>query len=232
MDKISILIAEDNLQLLTSIQGFLLKYTKNIVTATNGKKAIEIIKEVNPSILLLDLQMPEATGLEVLKSIKNIHINTIIISGERNLLNQIPMENYDCIKCVLVKPVRLELIYSKINYLLLEEQCNVEISRLNSILNEFDFNKTSQGFQYLTECLIEIIKNPANLKNIEKSLYTIIANKHNFSDIKRIKWCITKTLKSMARYTDNNILNRYCLHMYNITPKLFMAQIYNIIKKN
>lgn len=231
MKKNTILIAEDNLQFLNSMHNYLKNLTSEIITVTNGKKALEEIKKFSPSIVLLDLQMPGITGIQVLQEIKNMNIKVIVISGERNLLNQIPITSYDFIKCVLVKPVDLEIIYSKVNYLLLEDDFSKNVVKLQEILNEFDFNRTSKGFRYLVECMTEIIRNPNSLKNIEKSVYITIATQHNYGDINKIKWCITKTLKSMVRFTDNNILKKYFQNISNITPKCFMTQIYNIIKK-
>ncbi|MEJ7698602.1 MAG: response regulator [Pyrinomonadaceae bacterium] len=38
--------------------------------AENGAEALEMIKREKPDLALLDLQMPEITGLEVVKSLK------------------------------------------------------------------------------------------------------------------------------------------------------------------
>jgi DNA-binding LytR/AlgR family response regulator len=38
--------------------------------AENGAQAIEIIKETKPDLALLDLQMPEATGIDVVKMLR------------------------------------------------------------------------------------------------------------------------------------------------------------------
>lgn len=103
--------------------------------------------------------------------------------------------------------------------------------KLQDILSEFAFNRTSRGFHYLVECLNEIIRNPIYLRNIEKSVYTIIAHKYNYNNINKIKWCIEKTLKSMVRFTDDKVLKKYFSHNSNITPKYFMIHIYNIIKE-
>lgn len=231
MEETAILIAEDNPQFLNSLYNYLKNLTKNIITVKNGKQVLEKIKNISPSILLLDLQMPEINGIEVLQEIKNMNIKVIIISGERMLLNQIPITSYDFIKSVLVKPVDLEIIYSHVHYLLLEDEFFNNMIKLQAILNEFAFNRTSRGFYYLFECLTEIIRTPACLKNIEKSVYPIIAHKHNYNNINKIKWCITKTIKSMVRFTDDKVLKKYFLHNSNITPKYFMIHIYSIINK-
>jgi len=51
-------------------------------TAANGKIALEKIPQVNPDILILDLDMPEMDGLETLKQLRKIdrHLPVIVFS--------------------------------------------------------------------------------------------------------------------------------------------------------
>ena len=187
MKEKSILIAEDNLQFSGLLYNCLKKLTGNIINVENGKQALEEIEKKCPTILLLDLQLPETTGIEILKEVENTNIKVIVVSGERVLLNKIPIKSYDFIKCVLIKPVDLETIFSNVNYLLLEIEESNNIEKLQKILDEFDFNRATGGFHYLVECLEEIIRNPLHLKNIEKYVYTVIAQKYNHSNINKIK---------------------------------------------
>ena len=51
-------------------------------TASNGKIALEKIPQLNPDILILDLDMPEMDGLETLKRLRKIdrHLPVIVFS--------------------------------------------------------------------------------------------------------------------------------------------------------
>lgn len=226
-----ILIVEDNIAFSKSLCASLNDLTTELKVVDNGKTALDLIKQFNPSILLLDLNMPGLNGLEILLQIKEMKINVIIISGEIKLLNQIPMNSYDIISCVLVKPVDINVIYNNVSYLLLEQKNKKTITKIKTLLNEFEFNKSSNGYIYLLECLIEIFNNPKVLNNIEQSIYTVVASKHGLDSINRVKWCIIKSLKSMYRYTDKNTLLKYHIDTTKITPKNFMTEIYNIIQK-
>lgn len=225
-----ILIVEDNIEFSNSLYTGLSKLSNKIKTATNGKFALDLIKKFNPDILLLDLKIPYINGLELLSKIRHMKIDVIIISSEINLLNQISMESYDIIKCVLIKPVNIKSIYNNVNYLLEVQEKNKILVKLKTILNEFEFNKSSNGYNYLLESLIEIFNYPEKLNNIEQSVYTVIAAKHDLDNINRIKWCIIKCLKSMYRYTDKNVLSKYSIDTTKITPKNFMLEMYNIIE--
>jgi DNA-binding response OmpR family regulator len=43
----------------------------NIITAENGKEAMELVKKENPELVLLDILLPKKDGFEVLKEIKD-----------------------------------------------------------------------------------------------------------------------------------------------------------------
>ena len=47
--------------------------------AANGKEGIELVKEVTPDIILLDLRMPDMSGLEVLKSLREDKVTIPIV---------------------------------------------------------------------------------------------------------------------------------------------------------
>ena len=43
---------------------------QKILTAVNGQEALDIVRQLRPQVVLLDIQMPILNGLEVLKEIK------------------------------------------------------------------------------------------------------------------------------------------------------------------
>ena len=65
-----ILLVDDNpagaqtMSMLLSHQGF------SVVTASNGNEALKLFRETSPSIVLLDIGLPDINGLEVAKSIR------------------------------------------------------------------------------------------------------------------------------------------------------------------
>lgn len=234
MKDTKILVVEDNQKLLYCINNYLKKLKIEILLATNGILALEIIKKYKPNIILLDLNIPKLNGIELLKELgtfNNSVASVIIISGEKSFINQIPLDSYNLIKGVLCKPVALQDIYNKIEYILIKQTSNEKYVEVKKILKEFEFNKCSKGYWFLLECLNEITSNPEGLKNIEKIVYKKVASKHKFDNINQIKWCISKTIKSMVRYTDNKTLNNYFGTNNNITPKYFIITMYNIINK-
>ncbi len=67
--KNTILVVDDvaqNIQVILEI----LKKDYNLIVANSGKKALEILKDKKPDLILLDILMPEIDGFEVCKEIK------------------------------------------------------------------------------------------------------------------------------------------------------------------
>lgn len=113
-----ILIVEDNLinQKLTSTilhhNGF------EVSIAKNGRKAIEMLKDYSPDLILMDIQMPVLDGYRTTQLIRDeLHIGTPIIamtahalSGEREKCLKAGMNDY------LAKPFREPDLLDKIAY--------------------------------------------------------------------------------------------------------------------
>lgn len=234
MSNARILIAEDNVRFLHTLKEYLKGLMADIVSVVDGVTALEFIKTYKPDIVLLDLNMPKLNGIELLNKLehcKDLSTNIIIISGERNFINKIPLKSYELIKGVFCKPVDFKSIYDNIIHVLSKQKIEDELIRMKEVLEEFEFNKTSKGYSFLIECLSEIVNNPKSLRNIEKNVYKNVAERHNFDSINQIKWCISKTIKSMARYTDKKTLNKYFSNSRDISPKYFMITIYEMINK-
>lgn len=72
MGIIKVLIAEDHLMVREGIKNLLeLDGDIKIVgEADNGQQCLELIKKVNPDIILLDINMPIMNGLEMLKKLR------------------------------------------------------------------------------------------------------------------------------------------------------------------
>lgn len=73
MKKYNVLIADDEFLARKLIQEYVQKIESlNLVDCcSDGLKAMEILKNEKIDILLLDIQMPDLTGLELLKTIEN-----------------------------------------------------------------------------------------------------------------------------------------------------------------
>lgn len=73
-----ILIADDNIEIIKILKPYIEKEGFNIITALNGKDALDKFKTYNPQLILLDIMMPILDGMEVCKLIRQ-QSNTPII---------------------------------------------------------------------------------------------------------------------------------------------------------
>ncbi len=66
----TILIVEDNVLNMKLFHDLLESQGYNILQSRNGFDALEIAREKKPDLILMDIQLPEVSGLEVTKWIK------------------------------------------------------------------------------------------------------------------------------------------------------------------
>ena len=69
----TIVIADDHPILLKGLSDFLEELGIQVLgTASNGKKLLELVKKLQPDIVLMDLEMPEMTGMEVAEEMNRL----------------------------------------------------------------------------------------------------------------------------------------------------------------
>ena len=83
--KYNILIAEDDVSIIELLTLYFDSGEYNVFYATNGEAALEIVKNENISIALVDIMMPKMNGYEFIKSVRKINNFPIIIISAKNL---------------------------------------------------------------------------------------------------------------------------------------------------
>ncbi|WP_436861879.1 response regulator transcription factor [Staphylococcus caeli] len=78
---ITITLAEDQTMLREAMVQLLnLNEKLEVVASTgNGKEALDIIKSEQPQVAILDIEMPGMNGLEILREIRDNHLNVKVI---------------------------------------------------------------------------------------------------------------------------------------------------------
>ena len=67
---VKILMIEDELQLVSMYKAALEAAGYEVISASGGEMGLEKIKELKPGLVLLDIMMPQMTGLDVLEAMK------------------------------------------------------------------------------------------------------------------------------------------------------------------
>lgn len=91
MTTMKILIVDDEPHLRTLIQQTLEELEDEgveLLTATNGEEALEIIRDSQPNLVFLDVMMPKKNGFDVCNEVKNqlglsrVHIVLLTAKGQ------------------------------------------------------------------------------------------------------------------------------------------------------
>lgn len=105
-----ILICEDEIGIVKALEQYLKSKGHDVEYALDGKKGRDLIKSKDYGIVFLDINMPELTGVEIIKYIKenNIKTKVIVLTGYPG------MTGYFCASLgadeYLEKPTDLEVI--------------------------------------------------------------------------------------------------------------------------
>lgn len=162
----TILIAEDNKELRYYISSLLIN-SYNVLTAENGKIALEIAKKELPNLILSDILMPELDGKEFCQLIKHdihtCHIPFIMITAlvsDSCQKEGLTMGADDYI----TKPFNPEILLSKISTILQSRALITRQAKALHALQPEEVPFTDKDSKFLLD-LIEIIKQ--NLSNSE-----------------------------------------------------------------
>ena len=84
MEKIKVVLADDHVLVRNGIKALLEDESdvEVIEEASNGKEALAVVSKTNPNLLIVDIRMPEMTGIEVVGEIKKTYPNvkTLVLS--------------------------------------------------------------------------------------------------------------------------------------------------------
>lgn len=208
MNKINIAIADDNERLVDALENLISKEEdmEVVAKADDGLKALKIIEEKEPDVMILDVIMPSMDGLGVLEHVRenNSNKNTsfIILSamGQENVAEEAfelgasyfllkPFDNETLIKKIRQTGrdygARRKVAASFIDRKVKEEQEEEKRGNLpleiivTNIIHEIGVPAHIKGYQYLRDSIMLAVTDMDILNSITKQLYPTIAEKHH-----------------------------------------------------
>jgi DNA-binding NtrC family response regulator len=128
-----ILVVDDEHLIRWSLEQNLKKQGYEVVVASNGEEALKQVHEEPPDLVLLDIQMPGITGLEVLEKVKEIDEDIVVImitahGGLETAVSAMRMGAYDYIN----KPFNLDELAIVIRKALETSSLRREVAGLRS----------------------------------------------------------------------------------------------------
>ncbi len=121
MRKKTILLVDDEAEILEILNNFLRAEGFEIVQAHDGKEGLDVFKKGHrPDMVILDEKMPRMSGSEFLRKLKELKLDVpvIALTGSINLEHLNPTLKEEC-EHILIKPVRLSELLKLINKILL-----------------------------------------------------------------------------------------------------------------
>lgn len=164
MKRNKILVVDDEHLIRWSLEQNLKKQGYDVVTAGNGEDALRIAREEQPDLVLLDIQLPGISGIEVLEKLKELEEEILVImvtahGGLDIAVNAMRLGAYDYVS----KPFNLDELSIIIKKALETSDLKREVVRLRSETKKSAPNiiGDSRHMQYLMEVLDKVAKSEA-----------------------------------------------------------------------
>jgi len=121
MDKKTILIVDDEPDILRLTSLRLKKLGFNVITAVDGREAVRVAKSKKPDLILLDLALPLLNGDEVCKKIKKDekvkHIPIILFTAHSDIMTAEKAKEFGA-DDYIIKPFDPEELRGKVEEIL------------------------------------------------------------------------------------------------------------------
>jgi signal transduction histidine kinase/ligand-binding sensor domain-containing protein/DNA-binding response OmpR family regulator len=158
----TILVVEDNKELNRLIvETFAEKY--QVLTAFNGKQALEITEREEIDVIISDVMMPEMDGLTFCKIIKNdlktSHIDVLMLTAKNSTEDRIECYNAGA-DAYIAKPFELSVLNARVNNLI-----NRRLVKNESFRKNIDINISTMEYNSIDEVFL----NQA-IKKVEEKL--------------------------------------------------------------
>lgn len=198
VEKTRLVVIDDNPHIRDILESFIgvQDDLQVIGTAPNGIKGLELIRDTNPDVVLLDMIMPELDGLGVLEQLSKSDMESlpciICLSavGQEDLIKRAIDLGA---KYYMIKPFDFELILSRIREaagtprepnrvvkqpVQLSPQKNLE-EKITNIFLTIGIPAHIKGYHFLREAIKMVVENNDVINRITKELYPGIAKKYN-----------------------------------------------------
>jgi two-component system KDP operon response regulator KdpE len=127
----TILVIDDEVQIRRLLEITLASNGYKITEASNGKDGLIAAATHHPSLIILDLGLPDIDGLEILKKVREWYQKPVIVLSVRNLEEDIIHALDNGANDYLTKPFRTGELLARIRVALRQSQENEDTPSLN-----------------------------------------------------------------------------------------------------
>ncbi len=189
--KIKLLIIEDNTQLNEMLtKYFSMKNDVEVVgSCSNPIEAADMIKEVSPDALIVDMIMPEADGLSLLERLNTSEFETMPETIVVSAIGNEKMVQMACelgAKYFMVKPFNTEILYKRLQDMFGHRVISTRRApapvrsksldeKITSVFLSIGIPAHIKGYHFLREAIKMVVRDPNLINAITKKLYPGIA---------------------------------------------------------
>lgn len=142
-----ILLLEDELMLRSSIEEYLEALNHEVIGFGNGELALNSLKNSTYDLLVLDINVPKMSGLELLNELNTLEISTPTIFISANIDIEDISEAFDLGACdYLKKPFHLKELGIRIDRIKKEQE--IKSSQRMLLSNKYCFSKNDNVLFY------------------------------------------------------------------------------------
>lgn len=206
-----VLIVDDDKDILELLRLKIEKENLQVITATNEKEALQIISTHKPSLIILDIMMPDANGIEICRNIRgDVDVPIIFLSAKDSDIDKIiGLENGA--DDYITKPFSTDEVIARIKSHLRREKRHDDFQPKESIL-EFDhlrINKDTHEIYVDNEKIILSTKEFLILVYLAENKNMVLSREQIFEAV----WgwdsdadlnTVTVHLKNIRRKIDHN----------------------------
>src|SRR3989337_3869075 len=133
-----ILIVDDEKGILSSLSAVLDDEGYTISTAETGSEAFKKLKDDTPSVVLLDVWLPDIDGLEVLKEIRNAYpgVAVIVMSGHGTIEAAVRATKWGAYD-YLEKPLSMERVHLIVKHAIEQQRLELENVQLKGKIEKW-----------------------------------------------------------------------------------------------
>ena len=151
----TILLVDDNEEFLLLMKRKLAMHY-SVLTATNGKKALEIVRAEDVDLMVSDYMMPEMDGIELCETMKQdintSHIPVLMLTAKNSVEDQVKCFNAGA-NGYLTKPFDMKMLNARIDNLMRSNQKRQEKFRVDTEINVVALEYQSTDEQFLEKAI-------------------------------------------------------------------------------
>ena len=151
-NDLTLLYVEDDAALREQFVRVLKPRFKELYEAGDGKQALELYAAYSPDMIIVDINLPQIDGLEVIEEIRKSNENTPVVimsaySDQEKLFKAIKLGLSD----YLIKPVPLKKLFTVLDLMALKYKNKIDINNLVHLRNDYIWKKEEKELCYQGE---------------------------------------------------------------------------------